>query len=108
MDRKDRNKIARLIERCNGKCVESYGAELITLQLVSTDPNGLNRSSDEAAQTAKKVAGAVDVPVIVWGSGNADKDADVLRKVTEVCDATQEGLRVFCSTSVHSLSLAVF
>jgi acetyl-CoA decarbonylase/synthase complex subunit delta len=68
------------------KCVQSYGAELIALQLVSTDPNGLNRSSDEAAQTAKKVASAVDVPVIVWGSGNADKDAEVLRKVSEVCD----------------------
>jgi acetyl-CoA decarbonylase/synthase complex subunit delta len=50
------------------KCVESYGAELICLQLVSTDPNGLNRSSDEAAQTTKKVASAVDVPVIVWGN----------------------------------------
>ena len=68
------------------KCVQSYGAELIALQLVSTDPNGLNRSSDEAAQTAKRVAGAVDVPVIVWGSGNSDKDAEVLRKVSEVCD----------------------
>ncbi len=68
------------------KCVETYGADLIALQLVSTDPNGLNRSSDEAAQTAKKVAGAVDVPVIVWGSGNAEKDSEVLRKVAEVCD----------------------
>jgi len=68
------------------KCVERYGADLITLQLVSTDPNGLNRSGDEAAQTAKKVASAVDVPVIVWGSANVDKDADVLRKVAEVCD----------------------
>ena len=68
------------------KCVEVYGAELITLQLVSTDPNGLNRSSDEAAQTAKKVAAAVDVPVIVWGSGNTDKDAEVLRKIAETCD----------------------
>jgi acetyl-CoA decarbonylase/synthase complex subunit delta len=28
----------------------------------------------------------VDVPVIVWGSGNTDKDAEVLRKVAEVCD----------------------
>jgi acetyl-CoA decarbonylase/synthase complex subunit delta len=70
------------------KCVQSYGAELIALQLISTDPNGLNRSSDEAAQTAKKVASSVDVPVIVWGSGNADKDAEVLRKVSEVCDGT--------------------
>jgi acetyl-CoA decarbonylase/synthase complex subunit delta len=68
------------------KCVEKYGAEMIALQLVSTDPNGLNRSGDEAAQTAKKVAGAVDVPVIVWGSGNVEKDADVLRKVAEACD----------------------
>ena len=68
------------------KCVESYGAELITLQLLSTDPNGLNRSGEEAAQTAKKVGTAVDVPVIVWGSGNAEKDSDVLRKVAEACD----------------------
>jgi acetyl-CoA decarbonylase/synthase complex subunit delta len=68
------------------KCVQSYGAEMIALQLVSTDPNGLNRSGDEAAQTVKKVAGAVDVPVIVWGSGNVEKDADVLRKVAEACD----------------------
>jgi acetyl-CoA decarbonylase/synthase complex subunit delta len=68
------------------KCVEKFGAEMIALQLVSTDPNGLNRSGDEAAQTAKKVAGAVDVPVIVWGSGNVEKDADVLRKVAEACD----------------------
>jgi acetyl-CoA decarbonylase/synthase, CODH/ACS complex subunit delta len=68
------------------KAVETYGAELIALQLVSTDPNGLNRSAEEAAATAKKVATSVDVPVIVWGSGSADKDAEVLRKVTEVCD----------------------
>src|SRR5512139_1076287 len=68
------------------KCVQSYGAEMIALQLVSTDPNGLNRSSDEAAETAKKVAAAVDVPVIVWGSGNTDKDAEVLRKIAETYD----------------------
>jgi acetyl-CoA decarbonylase/synthase complex subunit delta len=68
------------------KCVESYGAALICLQLVSTDPNGLDRSSDEAAQLTKKVASAVDVPVIVWGSGNVDKDTEVLRKVAEICD----------------------
>ncbi len=68
------------------KCVEKYGAELIALQLVSTDPNGLNRTGEEAARTAKNVASAVDVPVIVWGSGNAEKDADVLRKVAEACD----------------------
>jgi acetyl-CoA decarbonylase/synthase complex subunit delta len=68
------------------KCIDTYGAELITLQLVSTDPNGLNRSAEEAAATVKRVASSIDVPLIVWGSANAEKDGDVLRKVAEVCD----------------------
>jgi acetyl-CoA decarbonylase/synthase complex subunit delta len=67
------------------KCVTDYGAEMICLQLVSTDPNGLNRGADEAAEVVKKVADAVDVPLIVWGTANHDKDTEVLRKVTEVC-----------------------
>ena len=68
------------------KAVDVYGADLIALQLISTDPNGLNKPSDEAAETAKKVAASVAVPVIVYGSGNPDKDAELLRKVSEACD----------------------
>jgi acetyl-CoA decarbonylase/synthase complex subunit delta len=68
------------------KAVDVYGADLIALQLASTDPNGLNRPGEEAAETAKKVAEAVDVPVIVYGSTNVEKDAEVLRKVSEVCE----------------------
>ena len=67
------------------KCIADYGAEMICLQLVSTDPNGLDRGADEAAEVVKKVADAVDVPLIVWGTANHDKDSEVLRKVTEVC-----------------------
>ena len=67
------------------KCITDYGAEMICLQLTSTDPNGLDRGADEAAAVAKKVADAVDVPLIVWGTANHDKDTEVLRKVCEVC-----------------------
>jgi acetyl-CoA decarbonylase/synthase, CODH/ACS complex subunit delta len=67
------------------KCVAEYGAEMICLQLVSTDPNGMNRGADEAAAVVKKVADAVTVPLIVWGTANMDKDTEVLRKVAEVC-----------------------
>ncbi len=67
------------------KCIKDYGAEMICLQLISTDPNGLNHGADEAAETVKKVADAIDVPLIVWGTANHDKDTEVLRKVTEVC-----------------------
>ena len=61
------------------KCINDYGAEMICLQLTSTDPNGANRPAEEAAQTAKKVAEAIDVPLIVWGTANHDKDTEVLR-----------------------------
>ena len=67
------------------KCVNEYGAEIIALQLLSTDPNGLNRGADEAAAVVKKVADAIHVPLIVWGTANHEKDTQVLTKVCDVC-----------------------
>jgi acetyl-CoA decarbonylase/synthase complex subunit delta len=67
------------------KCITDYGAEMIALQLISTDPNGLDRGADEATEVVKKVADAIDVPLIVWGTANHEKDTEVLRKVAEVC-----------------------
>ena len=51
----------------------------------STDPNGLNRSAEEAAETARQVLEAIDVPLIVWGSANVEKDTEVLRQVAMAC-----------------------
>jgi acetyl-CoA decarbonylase/synthase complex subunit delta len=67
------------------KCISEYGAEMICLQLISTDPNGLNRSAAEAAALARKVADAISVPLIVWGTANMEKDTEVLRAVAEAC-----------------------
>ena len=47
------------------KCVSEHGADMIDLELVSTDPNGMNRSPEEAVETVKAVAAAIDVPLIV-------------------------------------------
>ena len=67
------------------KCIDDYGAEMIALQLESIDPNGLDRGADEAAAVVKKVADAIDVPLIVWGTANHEKDTAVLGKVAEIC-----------------------
>ncbi len=67
------------------KAVDVYGAEMVALWLASTDPNGMNRSAQEATEVVKAVAAAVDVPLIVWGCANTDKDAEVLRMVCEAC-----------------------
>lgn len=65
------------------RCVNEFGAEMVCVQLVGTDPNGEDRSPDQAADTVAAVAAAVTVPIMVYGSGNADKDAEVLKKVAE-------------------------
>ena len=67
------------------RCVEEFGAEAIVIQLKSTDPNGLDKGPEEASAVVRKVLKAVRVPVIVWGSGNENKDTDVLRKISEDC-----------------------
>ena len=65
------------------KCVDAYGAEMIVLQLKSTDPNGQDASPADAAATVKKVLGAIKVPLIIWGTGNPQKDDSVLKKIAE-------------------------
>lgn len=65
------------------KCVDDYGAEMIVLQLKSTDPNGQDASPADAAATVKKVLGAINVPLIIWGTANPQKDEDVLKKIAE-------------------------
>jgi acetyl-CoA decarbonylase/synthase complex subunit delta len=67
------------------KCIADFGAELIVLQLKSIDPNGNDVGPEDAAATVKKVAEAIDVPLIVWGCANPQKDEEVLKKVAEAC-----------------------
>jgi acetyl-CoA decarbonylase/synthase complex subunit delta len=65
------------------KCVDEFGAKIIVLQLKSTDPNGPDASPEDAAATVKKVLEAVDVPLIIWGTANIEKDEAVLKKISE-------------------------
>jgi len=67
------------------KCVDEYGAEMIVLQLKSTDPNGNDASADDAPATVKNVLAAIDVPLIIWGTASVEKDEEVLKKIAEEC-----------------------
>jgi acetyl-CoA decarbonylase/synthase complex subunit delta len=68
------------------KCVDEYGADMIVLQLKSTDPNGMDRGADEASEVAKKVSDAIDVPLVLWGTANNQKDEAVLKAISEKCE----------------------
>jgi len=59
---------------------------MIALVLKSADPNGANRGVEETAAVARAVSDAIDVPLIVWGTTNNEKDALLLKRVAEVCE----------------------
>jgi acetyl-CoA decarbonylase/synthase complex subunit delta len=67
------------------KC-QDFGVDAVSLFLMSTDPAVKDAPADKAAALAKEVAEAIEVPLIVYGSGDENKDAEVLPKVAEVCD----------------------
>ncbi len=63
--------------------VEKFGADMITVHLMSTDPLIRDASPGEAAKTVESVLEAVDVPLIIGGCGDPRKDAEVFVKVAE-------------------------
>lgn len=61
---------------------KARGADLICLRLLSTDPDRGDASPEDAARTAREVADATGLPLIVYGCGIADKDADTMEAVS--------------------------
>jgi acetyl-CoA decarbonylase/synthase complex subunit delta len=51
---------------------------------VGAHPDQANRSPEECAQVVKSVLQAVGVPLVIWGCGQADKDNEVMPRVSEV------------------------
>jgi acetyl-CoA decarbonylase/synthase complex subunit delta len=80
--------------------VEKYGADLITVNLLSTDPLIKDASPAEATKTVEEVLQAVDVPLIIGGCGDPKKDPLVFEKVAEVA----EGERVVFSSLTLDMS----
>jgi acetyl-CoA decarbonylase/synthase complex subunit delta len=63
--------------------VDKFGADMITIHLISIDPLVKDASPKEAVKTVEAVTQAVDVPLIIGGCGDPVKDAEVFREVCE-------------------------
>jgi len=64
--------------------VNEFGADLICIKLVSTSPDEANRSPQEAAETVRRILEAVEVPIIVYGCGNEERDAKTFELVSNI------------------------
>ena len=59
------------------------GASFICLHLEGADPNGENKSVDECVALAKSVADATDMPLVIMGCKNIEKDTELFNKIAE-------------------------
>jgi acetyl-CoA decarbonylase/synthase complex subunit delta len=65
------------------RCVEEYGAELISVRLEGTHPEKGDKSAEEAAEIVKEVLASVEVPLIISGHSHFEKINQVMKKVCE-------------------------
>ena len=61
------------------KFCQQSGADMVALRLMGTHPDQKNRSAEDAAKTAAEVAAAIDIPLLILGSGHVEKDTQVLQ-----------------------------
>jgi acetyl-CoA decarbonylase/synthase complex subunit delta len=65
------------------KCVEELGADLICVKFDGIHPDKADKDAEHAVKVTQEVLGAVGVPLVLWGSGNDEKDNQVMPKVSE-------------------------
>jgi len=65
------------------KCVEEYKVDLISLKMLGADPSGKNASPDDCAKVVSDILKAVDVPLIIWGCGDDEKDNLILPECSQ-------------------------
>lgn len=68
------------------KAAEMEGVDFLSIRLEGGDPNGANKSTEELVQLVRDVAAAVDLPLVVCGCKNAEKDAELLAKAAEALE----------------------
>ena len=65
------------------KAATMEGADFIALNFESADPNGANRSVADCVADAKAVAEATDMPLVILGCKNLEKDGELFSKISE-------------------------
>jgi len=63
--------------------VEKFGADMVTIHLISIDPLLKDASPQQAVKTVEQIAQAVNVPLVIGGCGDPVKDADVFAAIAE-------------------------
>jgi acetyl-CoA decarbonylase/synthase complex subunit delta len=63
--------------------VEKFGADMVTIHLISVDPLLKDATPKDAVKTVEEVLQAVDVPLVIGGCGDPVKDTAVFAEIAE-------------------------
>jgi acetyl-CoA decarbonylase/synthase complex subunit delta len=63
--------------------VEKFGADLLTIHLISIDPLLKNAPTKDAVKTVEQIVQTVDVPLVIGGCGDPVKDTEVFAEIAE-------------------------
>ena len=74
---------AETIAEIAKRAAEMPGADFVALALNGADPNGDNRPVEECVEIAKQVSDAIDVPLVITGSRNVEKDTALFSSIAE-------------------------
>ncbi|MCL2095786.1 MAG: acetyl-CoA decarbonylase/synthase complex subunit alpha/beta [Oscillospiraceae bacterium] len=64
-------------------CVEKYKADLISVRLEGTHPEKGNKSVKESIELVGNILKSIDVPLIITGHSNFDKNNEVMKAVAQ-------------------------
>ena len=65
------------------KAASMEGVDFLSFRMEGGDPNGANKSTEELLGELKEIADAVDLPLVVCGCKNVEKDAELFSKAAE-------------------------
>ena len=65
------------------KAASMEGVDFLSFRMEGGDPNGANKSTEELIGELKEIADAVDLPLVLCGCKNVDKDAELFSKAAE-------------------------
>ena len=65
------------------KAASMEGVDFLSFRMEGGDPNGANKSTEDLIGELKEIADAVDLPLVVCGCKNVEKDAELFSKAAE-------------------------
>jgi len=89
------------------KAASVEGADFLVLRFEGADPNGLDRSVEECTEIAKAVSDAIDIPLIIFGSKNGEKDTALFAALADALQGKNVGFMSAKEENYKTLAASV-